>query len=378
MSFLGNKSVNQLNLHYGLHALAANAGGLFFAVYLLKAGLSAPWVLVSIALILMGRFCLRPLTLMAGKAWGLKPTLMLGTLAQALPYLILPYVDGLNPYWLAMCLAWGLGDALYWPSYHAYFAALGDPEHRGHQVSAREALATGVGILGPVLGGWALLTLGPGAGFAIAALVQLASALPLLSGPQVKIAPKAEGAVDAARRGFLLLACDGFLCAGWVWVWQVILFTNLGGSFTAFGGALALGAVVSALAGLVLGQFVDSGHGRRAAVLAFVVMAATLGLRAWVTSPAMSVLANALGALVVCIYTPTMMRAIYNMSKASPCTLRFHMVTEGGYDLGASLGCLVSAALIALGLSLWATLLLALIGAFGVMLLLRRYYALEP
>ena len=176
----------------------------------------------------------------------------------------------------------------------------------------------------------------------------------------------------------MLLACDGFLCAGWVWVWQVILFTNLGGSFTAFGGALALGAVVSALAGLVLGRFVDSGHGRRAAVLAFVVMAATLGLRAWVTSPAMSVLANALGALVVCIYTPTMMRAIYNMSKASPCTLRFHMVTEGGYDLGASLGCLVSAALIALGLSLWATLLLALIGAFGVMLLLRRYYALEP
>ncbi len=378
MSFLGNKSVNQLNLHYGLHALAANAGGLFFAVYLLKAGLSAPWVLASIALILAVRFCLRPLTLIAGKAWGLKPTLMLGTLAQALPYLILPYVAGLNPYWLALCLAWALGDALYWPSYHAYFAALGDAEHRGHQVSAREALATGVGILGPILGGWALLTLGAGAGFGIAALVQLASALPLLSGPQVKVADKAKSAVAAARRGFLLLACDGFLCAGWVWIWQIILFTNLGGSYTAFGGALALGAVVSALAGLVLGRFIDAGHGRRAAVLAFVVMAATLGLRAWATSPALSVVANALGAFVACLYTPPLMTAIYNMSKASPCTLRFHMVSEGGYDLGASLGCLGSAGLIALGLPLWATMLLALIGAFGVMMTLRRYYAHEP
>jgi MFS family permease len=378
VSFLGNRTVNQLNLHYGLHALAANAGGLFFAVYLLKAGLSAPWVLVSIALILAGRFCLRPLALMAGKRWGLKPTVMMGTLAQALPYLVLPYVTGITPYWLVMCLAWALGDALYWPSYHAYFAALGDAEHRGHQVSAREALATAMGILGPILGGWALLALGAWAGFGIAAGVQLVSVLPLLSGPQVKIAAKAEGAVRAARRGFWLLAADGWLCAGWIWIWQIILFSTLSQSFTAFGGALALGAMVSALAGLVLGRFVDGGHGQRAAVLAFGVMAGAVIFRALVTTPVLSLLANALGALVVCLYTPPLMRAIYNMSQASPCPLRFHMVTEGGYDLGASLGCLVSAGLIAMGLSLPATMLLALIGAAAVMLLLRRYYGAEP
>jgi hypothetical protein len=81
-----------------------------------------------------------------------------------------------------------------------------------------------------------------------------------------------------------------------------------------------------------------------------------------------------LGALVVCLYTPTMMTAIYNMSKASPCTLRYHMVSEGGYDLGASLGCLASAGLIWVGVPLWQTLLLALIGALSVMLLQRHYY----
>ena len=377
MSFLSNKTVNLLNLHYGLHALAMNVGGVFFAVYLLKAGLSVPLVLASISLILAVRFCLRPLALMAGKRWGLRTVVMLGSLFQAVPYLILPHVAGANLYLLALCVAWAVGDMLYWTSYHAYFAALGDPEHRGQQVSAREALATGVSILGPVLGGWALMTLGATAAFGIAAAISAISALPLLAGPEVKVAQQADGAARAARTGFLLLAADGWLCAGWVWLWQIILFTNLSRSFTAFGGAVALGAVVSAVAGLVLGRFVDQGHGRRAAVLAFVVMAGALIFRASVTSPALSMVANAMGALVICLYTPPMMGAIYNMSKASPCPLRFHMVTEGGYDLGGSLGCLVSAGLIALGVPLSATMLLALLGALSVMVLLRRYYGAQ-
>jgi len=377
VSFLGNKTVNLLNLHYGLHALAMNVGGVFFAVYLLKAGVSVPLVLGSISLILAGRFCLRPLTLMAGKRWGLKPVVMIGSLLQAVPYLILPHVEAMNGYLLALCLSAAVADMLYWTSYHAYFAALGDAEHRGQQVSAREALATGIGILGPVLGGWALITLGATAAFGIAAIIQAASALPLIVGPQVKVAQKAEGSVRAARVGFLLSAADGWLCAGWVWLWQIILFTNLSRSFTAFGGAIALAAIVSAVVGLVLGRFVDQGHGRRAAVLAFGVMAAAIVFRAGATSAMMSLLANAMGALVGCIYTPPMMRAVYNMSQASPCTLRFHMVTEGGYDLGGSLGCLVSAGLILLGLSLSATMLLALLGAFIVMVLLRRYYTSE-
>lgn len=378
MSFLGNKTVNQLNLHYGLHALATNAGGLFFTVYLLKAGLSAPLVMASIALILAGRFCLRPLTLLVGKTWGLKPTLVLGTLAQAVPFLILPQVEGANIYLLVLCATWALGDALYWPSYHAYFAALGDAEHRGHQVSAREAIVAATGIIGPIIGGWALMTLGGKAAFGIAALIQLACALPLLTGPQVMIAKSVPGAFQTGRMGFFLLASDGWLCAGLIWVWQIILFTNMGRSFTAYGGAIAIGALASALAGLFLGRFVDAGHGRRAAVIAFGVLVITILVRASATSPAVSVFASALGALVVCLYTPTMMTAIYNMSKASPCTLRYHMVTEGGYDLGASLGCLVSAGMIWAGVPLWTTLLLALIGALSVMLLQRRYYATVP
>ena len=55
-----------------------------------------------------------------------------------------------------------VGDVFYWPSYHAYFAALGDAEQRGQQVGAREALAAVVGIGAPLIGAWALVTVGPG------------------------------------------------------------------------------------------------------------------------------------------------------------------------------------------------------------------------
>ena len=54
MAFFRNNAVNLLNLHYAIHAIALNGGAAFFAIYLLKSGVSVPGVLVSIALICSG------------------------------------------------------------------------------------------------------------------------------------------------------------------------------------------------------------------------------------------------------------------------------------------------------------------------------------
>jgi hypothetical protein len=88
-----------------------------------------------------------------------------------------------------------------------------------------------------------------------------------------------------------------------------------------------------------------------------------------------AVIANALGALVFCLYVPAIMTAVYNQSKGSPCALRFHVATEGAWDAGCASGCLVAAGLIALGAPLGAAILLSLIGALVILALLRRYYA---
>jgi len=56
------------------------------------------------------------------------------------------------------------------------------------------------------------------------------------------------------------------------------------------------------------------------------------------------------------------MTAVYNLAKASPCVLPFHMVTDGAYDLGCGACCLWTVGRIHLGVPISHTLLLALFG----------------
>ena len=69
------------------------------------------------------------------------------------------------------------------------------------------------------------------------------------------------------------------------------------------------------------------------------------------------------------------MTPVYTLAKRSPCTLRFHVVTEGGWDLGGSAGLLIAALASRLGFSPSVSILLSLAGVGASGLLLRRYYA---
>jgi hypothetical protein len=375
LAFLRNAAVNWLNLHYGIHALAQYGGGAFFGVFLLKAGVPAPAVLAALALLLAGRFCVRPLILPVGRRWGIKPLLIAGTLLSAVQYLIIGRVHGVDLALLELCVVGALSDAIYWTSYHAFFAALGDREHRGHQIGAREALVALVGVAAPLLTGWALVAFGPAVAFGATAGSLVLSAVPLLLAPNVPVTDRAPGALRGAVGGLAMFVADGWISAGLNLVWPIALFQSLGQSFTAFGGAMALAALAGAVSGLMLGRVIDRGGGPRAAWLAAGAMALVLILRAaGVGHPLLAVIGNAAGALVPAFYVPTLMTAMYNQSKASPCPLRFHIACEGGWDAGAAMGCLTAAALLWARAPIAWAILLALAGTAGALMLLRRYY----
>src|SRR5262245_42572171 len=122
MAFLRNGAINRVNLHSGIQALAQGAGGVFFMVFLLHAGVSVPAALLAPAAIVAGRFLLRPLLLPLATRWGLKPLLVTGTLGIALQYPLLAEVKGIDGALFALCIVSAIGDIFYWPSYHAYFA----------------------------------------------------------------------------------------------------------------------------------------------------------------------------------------------------------------------------------------------------------------
>jgi MFS transporter, DHA1 family, inner membrane transport protein len=379
MAFLGNDAVNRVNLHYGVQALAVGAGGVFFLAFLLHDGVSVAATLATFAAILAGRFALRPLVLPLAKRWGLRTIVIIGAVGMALEYPLLAAVHGVGPPLVALVTVSSAASTCYWPAYHAYFAAIGDAEHRGHQIGAREALAAVVGIVAPLLGGWALVTAGPWWTFGGVAVVQALSAVPLIGAPNVAVAQSAPGALRAALPGLALFAVDGWFGAGFYYVWQILLFVSLGSSLTAYGGAMALAALAGAAIGLVLGRHIDRGGGRRATVIAYAVGAAVLAMRAAsLDTPWLAVTANAAGALVVGFMAPALMTAVYNLGKASPCPYRFYVATEGAWDAGCAGGTLVAAALAAVGAPMSLAILAALPGAAIAAWLLWRYYGAHP
>jgi DHA1 family inner membrane transport protein len=378
MAFLGNGAVNRVNLHYGVQALAQAGGGVFFLVFLLRAGVSIPMALIAQAAILAGRFVVRPAILPLARRWGLKPMVIIGALIVALQYPVLAQVHGPGLSLLALCVTAAIGDVFYWPAYHAYFSSLGDAEHRGHQVGGREAMVAVAGIVAPLVGAWALVTLGPGPMFAAVGLIQALSVIPLLGAPNVAVKAAAPGAFRAAWLGGLLAVADGWFASWHIVVWQIALFVSLGESFSAYGGAMALAALVGAACGLLLGRHVDAGHGRRAVLIAYTVAAAVTVFRVVsFGSPWLAVAANALGPFVLSLMLPAAASVSYNLAKASPCALRFHIVAEAGYDVSCAGACLTAAALLTLGAPLSATILLALPAIGLAAWLLRRYYAGE-
>ncbi len=373
--FFRNDAVNRVNLHGGVQSLARNAGHIFVLVFLVRAGVSVPMALLAQAGIVVGRFVLRPALLPLAKRFGLKPLMIGGALVVALQYPLLGEVHGLGPaLWMLVAVA-ALGEVTYYAAMNAYFARVGDAEHRGHQIAIREVLAAIAGIAAPPLAAWGLLTIGPRATFAVVTLVQMASVLPLLGAPNVTVPATTPGLFKDARMGMALNAVDGWLDACFFFVWQLALFVSLGESLAAYGGAMALAGLVGAAFGIWLGPHVDAGHGRRAAAIAYGVGTAVVLLRAvGLGTPWLAVAANALGALFMPLLVPPMVAVTSNMAKASPCVLRFQLATEGAWDVGCLAACLLAAGLFAIGAPPVVEVLLVTPALLAGYLLLRRCY----
>ena len=379
MAFFRNGAVNLLNLHYAINTIAMSGGWAFYLVYLMNSGVPVPGVFVSIALILLGRFVIRPLVVGLAVRWGLRTMVVAGTVLSAAQLPLLAEVHGVGGVLVALIVFSAVTDTLYWTTYHAYFATLGDHDHRGQQIGAREAIAAVVGVASPLLTGWMLVTFGPRVAFGTSAAIAASAALPLFWAPDVRVRRHVPGAFRAALPGMLLFAADGLVGAGNVLVWQIALFVSLGESMLGYGGALAFAALAGAIGGLTLGRHIDAGHGNRAVWYGVGTLVLIIVLRAIATGhPTIAVLANALGSFGYCLYIPTVMTAVYTLAKRSPCTLRFHVATEGGWDLGGATGLLVAALATWLGVKLSASILLALAGVVPMIVMLHRYYAMLP
>jgi predicted MFS family arabinose efflux permease len=138
---------------------------------------------------------------------------------------------------------------------------------------------------------------------------------------------------------------------------------------------MALAGAVGAVGALLFGRHIDLGGGRRAVIATYgLATAITLARAASLGWPWLAIAANALGTLLIPLLSPTLGAAGYNLAKASPCPFRFLVATEGGWDLGCLVACLIAAAVTAAGGPMSIPILLALPAIAAAAFILWRLY----
>jgi MFS transporter, DHA1 family, inner membrane transport protein len=376
MQFFNNSTINRTYVHAGLQTFAENAGGVFVFVYLLKAGLTVPVVFSALAVIFLLRIALRQMVVPAVKRIGLKNGLILGTLMVSASYLLVARVQGVGPMLLIFVVFDALSTSFYWTCYHAYVSKLGDTEHRGAQVSVREAINAIMGIIAPLIGSFLLVYGGNGSAFLVAAGVEALAVVPLLGAPNHQIANHAV--IDTATKKYAsrLFFTDGVITSTFFFVWIIALFQTLGENFASYGGTLALAGLIGAVMSLVMGRLIDLGHHKSSVQIAYGAIAVSIALKAFAyDTPWTAIAATAFGAVASPLYMPVLMSRVYNMAKASACPLRFQVAAEGAWDLGTGLGCLMAALLTWLGIGYFWPLILGLSGCIaGYVLMQNKTY----
>lgn len=377
MRFFQNSAINRIYMHVGLQSFAFNSGSAFVFVYLLKEGLALPLVFLTISTMILSRLIFRKAVVPIVKRIGLRNGLIVGTSIEACGFLFLANVHSVGPWLVAYVIIAACGTAFYWTCYHACVARLGDEEHRGAQVSAREAIFALTGIIGPLFGGFVLTLFGPFYAFAAAALVNSLAIVPLFAVPKMEILPELTIKRDTKLFAFGMSFSDGLVALAVNFGWRIVLFKTLGENFNAYGGAIAAAGLGGAIMGIGVGRMIDLGHHKRSVQIGLAFMAGTVLAEAFgYTSVWGAVAANMIGAVAGPLYMSAIMAPLYNVAKASSCTFRFNVVAENGFDAGAGLGCLIAAAFVYVGLSFFWLLIMGLVGCAGVYMVLRWHSAL--
>lgn len=358
-----------LTIHCVLWSLAMSLASGFVGAYLLRLGFGIAPTVALYAVLLAVRFGMRALLLPVIRRLGMRRAMLLGAAIAALQFL--PLIHANETIWLGVwILIVSAGECIYWPIYHAANAVCGGGGRRGRQIAFRQMASTAISVLGPVVGGIVMTRIGPAAEFGIATVFCLLSTAPLLWMGTIDL-----GIVPTVARswriadpiGLCAFAADGWMCAGTGFAWPMILFANLGSSYDALGWASSAAGVAGAIAGVACGVAIDHGHRRHLSRAVTVALLLGVGLRVasgWV--PGLAFVANTVGAAVGGIYYPILMSVVYDRAKRSGSAYQFHLSAEAGWDAGAIMGCLATAAVAWTGVTVTLAVLPAALGVLVI------------
>jgi DHA1 family inner membrane transport protein len=355
--------------HCVLWSLAMSLASGFIGAYLLRLGFSIATTIMLYAVLLAIRLVMRTFMTPVIRRLGMRKSMLLGTVIASFQFL--PLIRAEEPLWLGVwILIVSAGECIYWPICHAAIAVCGGDGRRGRQIAFRQLATTAICVVGPVVGGIVLTTMGAAAEFGVTTVLCVLSAAPLFWMTEIDL-----GSVPTVRQswkiadsvGLFAFAGDGWMCAGIGFAWPMILFSTLGSSYDVLGWAGGAAGVAGALAGLISGIAIDRGHRRHLSFGVTVALLVGVGLRVasgW--APWAALAANTVGAAVGGVYYPVLMSVVYDRAKRSGSAYQFHLSAEAGWDAGAILGCLATAAVACSGVPVTLAILPSALGVIVI------------
>lgn len=296
-SFKAKRQIRELYAFLIVFSLAWSLIMIFEPIFLYQLGIGVPLIALYYALHYFLYVVLMPLGGKFAAQYGYERSLSVSTPILIGYFLLLSKISPGDTalLWLAPGLL-ALHKIFYWPAYHANFSQYSSEGNRGTEQSWQRVIVYGIGVIGPLAGGFIVASFGFSALFVITALTLVVAGIPLLATKE-KFVPRSLPYGDVwqlmrrkyARRMFL---------ASWGWAehlvhvvfWPIYLFIVIGRADW-MGIVVAVSVAIMSAWGFVVGELSDRRTPRFVLRLASPLLSFTYILRMlsgvwWVALPA--------------------------------------------------------------------------------------------
>jgi hypothetical protein len=257
-----NRELRRLMASYSILNFSTSAVSLFEPIYLYSLGFSLSQILLFYLAVYVGYFFLLPIGAKFTYHLGLHHAMLLSS-----PFLVVYYLSlyAIKFHWLFIILAIFsliLQKILYWPAFHSEVVNFGSDGERGKEISTLSSLSYLSAFLGPAFGGVMIAAIGFPALFAVAAMLIIASNIPLITLPEIRRV--ADFNYFAAMKRLVEPGMRRFTLAMFGYgeelilmvIWPIYIFLVLKG-YAATGAVVSLSLILSTVAILYIGRLSD-------------------------------------------------------------------------------------------------------------------------
>lgn len=259
--YLHNREMNELYLSVAIRSFALSMVSVFVPIYLLQMGYTLAEVfLFFIAFSLAHIIFALPAAHIASK-FGFKHSILFSIPLLMLFIFGLHTLEQFNWSLYALALIVGLAGDLYWISYHIDFSLFSDKDHRGKEVGMARIATLLFHALGPIMGGYLLVTTGFSALFTIVSVLLFVSAVPLFFTSDVHQPWKLSWRNifrGQKLKNIVVFLGHGFESGAALIIWPIFIFFVIVNDFSTLGFVTSLSLVFSLLFTFAVGRMSDA------------------------------------------------------------------------------------------------------------------------